>query len=502
MSAVMSEESQRDARLSEQNLRTLPEAVERPAYDRADVRVGIAHIGVGGFHRAHQAMYLDRLLNAGGAREWGIVGIGLLEHDLRMRDALMGQDGLYTLVLKSAGGERRARVIGSVVDYVYAPDDRAAAVERLADPQIRIVSMTITEGGYNVHRATGEFDAAGAGIREDLVAPGEPRTVFGLVVEALRLRRERGIEPFTVMSCDNIPGNGEVARRAFTAFAALRDAELAEWISEKVAFPSSMVDRITPVTLSADIDELRDRFGVVDDWPVVAEPWEQWVLEDRFPGGRPAYETVGVQMVEDVTPYELMKLRLLNCTHQAMAYFGHLSGYTYAHEAVADPGIRRLLVDYMDREATPTLPPVPGIDLTAYKASLLDRYANPDVRDTLARLAADTSDRIPTWLVPVVQEQLAAGGEVRLCAAIIASWARYAEGVDEHGRPIDVVDQLRPRIMAAAQRDRAQPAAFLAEWELFGDLGDDERFVDAYVDAVSSIRDLGAREALRRIVGE
>ncbi|MGL3148940.1 mannitol dehydrogenase family protein [Microbacterium sp. A82] len=481
-------------------LDTLPEDVARPSYRREDVGVGIVHIGVGGFHRSHQAMYLDRLLNRGEASEWGICGVGMLEHDARMRDLLAAQDGLYTLVLKSAGGVRDARVIGSIVDYVFVPDGRAGAVERLADPAVRIVSLTVTEGGYNVHRATGEFDAQGPGIQDDLSTPGQPRTVFGLVVEALRVRRERGVAPFTVMSCDNIPGNGEVARGAFTAFAALRDAELAEWIAAEVAFPSSMVDRITPVTSPADIVELYDRFGVDDAWPVVAEPWEQWVLEDRFPTGRPRYEDVGVQMVDDVIPYELMKLRLLNCTHQAMCYFGHLFGYTYAHEAVADPAIRRLLVDYMDQEATPTLPPVPGVDLTAYKASLIQRYANPDVRDTLARLCADSSDRIPTWLVPVIREQLAAGGDVRRCAAIVASWARYAEGVDENGAPIDVVDQTRERVMAAARRDRTRPGAFLEEREFFGDLADDARFVAAYVEAVGLIRDLGAREALRRIV--
>lgn len=489
--------------LTEQTLPSLREEVARPNYARSDVRVGIAHIGVGGFHRSHQAMYLDRLMNAGAdAREWGICGVGLLEHDARMRDVLAAQDGLYTLMLKSAGGERHARVIGSIVEYVYAPDDPQAAAERLADPAIRIVSMTVTEGGYNVLRLTGEFDPDAPGIREDVATPDAPRTVFGLVVEALRLRRDRRVDPFTVMSCDNIPGNGEVAQRALTAFAELRDPELAEWIRQTVAFPSSMVDRITPVTSPDDVDELRERFGVVDAWPVVAEPWEQWVLEDRFPTGRPAYEDAGVQMVEDVIPYELMKLRLLNCTHQAMAYFGHLSGYVHAHEAVADPAIRRLLTDYMDREATPTLPPVPGIDLGVYKASLLERYANPDVRDTLARLCADSSDRIPTWMVPVIREQLDAGGEVRLCAAIVASWARYAEGTDEDCRPIEVVDRLRDRVVAAARRDRQEPGAFLDDRELFGDLRDDSRFVDAYVEAVGLIRDLGAREAMRRIVGE
>lgn len=489
-----------DIPLREQALPSLNAEVELPGYSRRNVRAGIAHIGVGGFHRAHQAMYVDRLLEHG-AIDWGICGVGMLDQDARMRDVMAAQDCLYTLVLKSAGGVRQARVIGSIVEYLHVPDDRAAAVERLADPAIRVVSLTITEGGYNVHRSTGEFDVGHAGVVQDLAAPSQPTTVFGLVVEALRVRRERGAEPFTVMSCDNIPGNGDIARIAFTTFARLRDPELAEWIGKHVAFPNSMVDRITPVTSMDDIEELRNRFGVLDQWPVVAEPWEQWVLEDRFSAGRPAYENAGVQMVDDVIPYELMKLRLLNCTHQAMCYFGYLSGYTYAHEAVADPSIRRLLVDYMDREATPTLPPVPGVDLVAYKASLLERYANPDVRDTLARLCADSSDRIPTWLVPVVREQLATGGDVRLCAAVIASWARYAEGVDERGEAIDVVDQLRERVMTAARRDRTEPGAFLADRELFGDIADDARFVDAFVEAIGLIRAKGARAALREIVG-
>lgn len=478
-----------------------PAGVDVPGYDRTGLTTGIVHIGVGGFHRAHQAMYLDRLMNAGAAHDWAICGVGLLDGDSRMRDALRDQNGLYTLMLKSADGVRSARIIGSIAEYVYAPDDRAAAVERLTDPNVRIVSMTVTEGGYNVHRSTGAFIEDDAGVQHDLAHPGEPRTVFGLVVEALRLRRERGIVPFTVLTCDNIPGNGNVARRAFTSFARLRDPDLASWMDAEVAFPNSMVDRITPVTSAADIEEVRARFGLEDAWPVVAEPWEQWVVEDHFTAGRPPLERAGVQLVDDVIPYELMKLRLLNCTHQAMAYFGTLMGYTYAHEAVADPAIRELLIRYMEDDATPTLPHVPGIDLAEYRRSLLERYANPDVADTLARLRADSSDRIPNWLVPVIREQSASAGSVRWSAAIVASWARYAEGVDEAGRPIEVVDQLSDEVMAAARRDREAPGAFIEQEDLFGALAADARFMDAYTATVTAIRARGAAEALRELTG-
>ncbi|WP_251454939.1 mannitol dehydrogenase family protein [Microbacterium sp. Marseille-Q6648] len=403
-------------------------------------------------------------------------------------------------MLKDPGGRREARVIGSILEYVFAPADRREAVERLTDPNIRIVSLTVTEGGYNVDHATGTFLEGHPGVQHDVAHPNEPESVFGLVVETLRLRRERGVEPSTVMSCDNIPSNGEITRIAFTSFARLRSAELADWIERSVAFPSSMVDRITPVTTPEDITEVRERFGIDDRWPVVSERFEQWVLEDRFPTGRPPFEQAGVQMVDDVVPYELMKLRLLNCTHQAMCYFGALSGYTYVHEAVGDPLIRGLIRRYMDDEATPTLPPLPGVDLDVYKDTLLERYANPDVKDTLARLCADSSNRIPNWLAPVIREQLAAGRDIGMSAAIVASWARYAEGVDEQGAAIDVVDQDRDRMMGAAQRDRDEPGTFLTESGVFGDLAQHPVFAEAYREAVTLLREGGAQGALRGII--
>jgi mannitol 2-dehydrogenase len=484
-------------RLNAATVASLGSAVATPGYDRSAVRTGIVHLGVGGFHRSHQAMYLDRLLSRGTATDWGICGVGVLPGDRRMKEVMAAQDGLYTLVIAHPDGFLGAQVIGSIVEYLLAPDDPEAVVEKMADPSTRIVSLTVTEGGYNVSPVTGEFDAAEPGVVADLQPGAVPRTTFGLVTEALVRRRERGLPPFTVMSCDNIPGNGDVARRSFAAFAALRDPALGEWVAGSVAFPNSMVDRITPATTELHRAEVSHRFGIEDGWPVVCEPFTQWVLEDSFSCGRPPLEDAGVQLVADVEPYELMKLRLLNGSHQALGYLGSLAGITFMHDAAQDPLYRAFLLRYMDAEATPTLGPVPGIDLEQYKAELIGRFANPYVRDTLARLCAESSDRIPKFVLPVIRDALAAGGEFRCSATVVASWARYAEGVDDAGEPIEVVDPRREDLMARARRQREEPLAFIADRELFGDLVDDERFTSVYRAALASLHERGARETVQ-----
>jgi mannitol 2-dehydrogenase len=486
--------------LNAQTLAYWTNQVEGPSYDRALVTPGVVHIGVGGFHRAHQAMYLDRLMNKGQALDWGICGVGVMPADRKMQEALDAQDGLYTLVLKHSDGTYEPRVIGSIVEYLFAPDDPEAVIEKMAAPSTRIVSLTVTEGGYNISDITGEFNAANPDVVADLEPGAVPRTTFGLITEALRRRRERGVVPFTVMSCDNLQGNGRLARRAFAAFARLRDAELGDWVEREVQFPNCMVDRITPVTTDADRAEVTERFGIEDRWPVVCEPFTQWVLEDAFTDGRPPYQEAGVQIVDHVEPYELMKLRLLNVCHQGLAYFGYLCGYRLAHEAAQDPLFQAFLLGYMDEEATPTLAPVPGVDLGEYKHTLIERFSNPEVRDTIARLCAESSDRIPKWLVPVIRQQLATGGEIRRSAAIVASWARYAEGVDEQGEPIEVVDRLADSLVPLARRQREEPDVFIANRQLFGDLIDDERFRAAYLSALDSLHARGARATLESLV--
>jgi len=476
--------------------RAVGERIPAPVYDRGQLEVGIVHVGVGGFHRAHQAMYLDRLLTDPQTRpealRWGICGVDLMPGDRPKRALFEAQDGLYTLVLKNPDGSTEPRVIGSIARYLYAPDEPERVLDTMADPRTRIVSLTITEGGYNFNQVTGEFDPANPAVQADLQPGAAPGTVFGFVVEALRRRRAAGVPPFTVMSCDNLPGNGDIAKRMFGAFADLADPELGQWLRAEVAFPNCMVDRITPVTTPEDIQHLERDFGVRDGLTVVCEPFTQWVLQDEFPLGRPPWERCGGQLVGDVVPYELMKLRLLNASHQAIAYAGYLAGYRYAHEVAADPAFAEFLLAYMSREGRPTLPEVPGVDLDEYSATLLERFANPAIRDTLARLAAFSSDRIPKWLVPVIQDNLAAGGEVARSAAVVASWARYDEGTDESGQPIEVVDLRAAELMAAARQQSADPLAFIRNKELFADLAEQPAFTDAYLSALDSLHDVGA----------
>jgi mannitol 2-dehydrogenase len=487
--------------LRNSTLAPLGDAVQVPAYDRAGLTAGIVHFGVGSFHRAHQALIIDDLLNQGLARDWAICGVGVMPSDAAMRDALMAQDGLYTLVVKHPDGRLEARVVGSIIEYLYAPDNVEAVIERMADPDIRIVSLTVTEGGYNIHPVSGEFDLSNPMVRADLAPGASPATVFGITVEALRRRRKRGIDPFTVMSCDNLQDNGAVARRTFVAFATAKDAELGQWIDSAVKFPSSMVDRITPVTTDEDRAQIAESFGIDDRWPVVCEPFLQWVLEDSFTNGRPPYESTLTQMVSDVAPYELMKLRLLNASHQGLCYFGYLMGYRLVHDAAADPLISGFLRAYMDREATPTLKPLPGIDLEGYKTQLIERFSNPGVRDTVARLCNESSDRIPKWLLPVVREQLAGGGHIELSAAIVASWARYAEGVDEQGEAIDVADRIRDRVMASAAEHPRDRHSFLRDRDIFGELIEDAHFVTAYDRALDLLHRVGARRTLAVLLG-
>ncbi|GBF05467.1 mannitol 2-dehydrogenase [Deinococcus aerius] len=483
-------------KLNLSTLATLGPRVAVPRYDPGKLTSGIVHFGVGGFHRSHQAMYLDRLLNAGGHSEWAICGVGVLPGDARMKGVFARQDNLYTLVTRSPDGTSEARVIGAIREYLFAPDDPEAVLEKLANPATRIVSLTVTEGGYGINNATGEFDPSAPDLRHDLTPGSVPRTVFGFVTEGLRRRRERGLAPFTVMSCDNMQGNGHVAGRAFTAFARLKDPELGEWVARHVAFPNSMVDRITPVTTPQMRQQVADEYGIDDEWPVVAESFTQWVLEDHFTLGRPPLEEVGVQVVGDVEPYELMKLRLLNASHQAMGHLGLLAGFTYAHEVCQHPAFVEFLLGYMAHEATPTLRPVPGVDLAAYQQELIARFANPAIGDTLARLVVEGSERIPKFLLPVVGEQLASGGEIGRSALVIAAWSLYVAAVQE-GRFPPLVDPRAERLTDAALREAGQPGAFLDLRDIFGDLGQSARFRSAYLEARDRLRREGVLGAIQ-----
>jgi mannitol 2-dehydrogenase len=486
-------------RLSSAALPELPVGV--PRYDRSAASVGIVHFGFGNFHRSHEAMYIDRLMDTGKAVDWGICGVGVMPQDAAMRDAMLAQDCLYTLVVRHPDGSLEPRVVGSALEYLFGPDDPEAVYARLVDPAVRIVSLTVTEGGYLRNPATGEFDAGHESVAHDVENLGNPRTVFAYIVEGLRRRREAGIPPFTVLSCDNLQGNGDVTRQTVSQLARLVDAELSHWITSDVVFPNCMVDRITPATTEDDRDSLSREFGVEDLWPVPAEPFTQWIVEDHFPLGRPPLESVGVQFVQDVGPYELMKLRLLNASHQALAYLGAPLGYVHVDEAVRDDRIREYLVRYMADEAAPTLGDLPGIDLDDYMATLIERFANPGVKDTLVRLATDGSNRMATFTLPAVRANLQAGRPVTLGPAMCAAWAEYWTSIGRgeiSGR--EVPDDVHAHELVAAALDE-NPAAFIEQRSLFGELADDARFRQPFLDARRSLVERGMHATLDALLG-
>jgi fructuronate reductase len=407
-------------RLSNPTLKGLPTAVQKPAYDRAVVTPGIVHLGLGAFHRAHQAVYVDDCLGAG-ETGWGIIGASLRSSDTR--DALGPQDGLYTLAVRS-GDTESLRVVGSIVSQLVAPESPAALLDAMTDPRTRIVTLTVTEKAY-LRNAAGDLDAAHPDIVADLANPGAPRTVHGFLLEALARRRAAGSQPFTVLCCDNLPANGATLRRLLLQFAELREAELARFVRAEVAFPSSMVDRIVPATTDPDRARIATELGVTDAWPVMTEPFCQWVIEDYFPAGRPRWENFGATMVRDVTPFEDMKLRLLNGAHSGIAYLGLLSGHATVAAAFADPAIREF-VDGLWAEAIPTLPEGAGLDPQTYIGELADRFANAALAHRTAQIANDGSQKLPQRIVASALERVAAGVPADHLMLVVAAWIAAA----------------------------------------------------------------------------
>ncbi|MGG7565391.1 mannitol dehydrogenase family protein [Rhodovulum sp. DZ06] len=482
--------------LSAATLSELPEGVARPGYDRAALTPGIVHFGVGNFHRAHQAVYLDALIEAGEGEGWGLVGAGVLPSDARMRETLAAQNYLTTVVRQWAEGAD-ARVIGPMVDFLPV-GDAAAIIAQLSDPAIRIVSLTVTEGGWCIDPATGAFDPAHPLIEADAARPDAPESVFGLIAAGLRARRAAGTAPFTVMSCDNLPHNGKVARAAVAGMARRWDADLADWIEAGVSFPNGMVDRITPATGDRERAALRDQFGIADASPVFCEDFIQWVLEDDFPAGRPALEKVGVQFVPDVTPYENMKIRVLNGGHAIIAYPAGLLGIEFAHEAMAHPLIDAFLTKVEEEEVLPSFDAPEGEDKNAYLQLIRRRFANPKIADQVRRLCLDGSNRQPKFIIPTVADRLAAGGPVAGLALESALWRRYCLGVDEAGAAIAPNDPSWDRLTAAAARAEDDPMEWLAMEDIYGATGRDDRFRAAFAAAHAALKAEGVEATLRR----
>lgn len=471
-----------------------------PAYDRSALTAGIVHFGVGNFHRAHQAVYLDDLFATGSNHDWALVGAGVRDADEAMRQKLKSQDWLTTVVEQEADTSS-ARVTGAMIDYLQ-PGDATATIARLADPAIRIVSLTITEGGYYIDPASQKFDPTHPDIAYDAAHPDAPKTAFGLILAGLVRRRDAGVQAFTVMSCDNIPGNGHVTQNAIVGLAQLIDPDLAQWVQANVAFPNGMVDRITPATSDREKSLLADNFGIDDAWPVFCEKFKQWVLEDNFPAGRPALEKVGVQFVDDVAPYEHMKIRILNGGHATIAYPAGLMDIHFVHEAMENQLVAAFLAKVENDEIIPVVPPVPDTDLNDYLALCQTRFANPKIGDTIRRLALDGSNRQPKFIIPSALDRVQRQHSAKGLALVSALWCRYCFGTTDSGAVIEPNDPSWDRLTAQAKLARGKPAAWLEMTDIYGELASSEAFAADFAHALKTLWEQGTKATLETYLAD
>ena len=489
-------------RLHPSGLDALPADVQRPRYDRGALRAGIVHLGVGAFQRAHLAVVNEAAIHASSDLRWGIVGVSLRQPDTR--DALAPQAGLYTVAIRDAAADGQPRealqVVGTLLEVLVAPEDPAGVLARLADADIRIVSLTITEKGYHRDPASGALNNADPDIVHDLASPGAPRTALGFIVHAMQIRRQNGVAPVTLLSCDNLPANGDTLRSLVVAFAAHVDPALADWIATNCTFPNSMVDRIVPRTTDADRAAVSARLGMTDAWPVIGEPFLDWAIEDRFANGRPAWDRGGARFVAQAEPFEKLKLRMVNGSHSALAYLGAMAGWRTVDRAIAVPAMHRYLETMLRDEIAPTLSALPGLDLDDYRTRLLQRYANPALQHQTHQIAMDGSQKLPQRLLGTVRDRIQAGKPYDRLALAIAGWIHYLRGSDESGTPHEIADPL-----AAALRERMGPLArsahdgvahFVGFEPVFGDLGHDVRFISAVARHLVALRQRGVPATL------
>lgn len=486
-------------KINNNNLPQLSKHITVPQYDRLAVKTGIVHVGIGGFHRSHEAYYTDQLLHDDSNNNWGICGVALLEWDEKIFDVLKEQDGLYTLIVKELDGSLTTSIIGAITSYLFAPENPDAVIEKMADPDVKIITLTITEGGYNYNEAIGAFDFENPSIQFDLANPETPKTIFGYLTQAFKRRKERGLLGCTVQSCDNIQGNGHLAKEMLLSYVAKAAPSLVSWIKENVSFPNSMVDRITPVTLPKDIETLKDTTGIEDAWPVVCEPFKQWVIEDDFIAGRPNWETVGAQFVKDVAPYERMKLSLLNAGHSVLGILGALLGYSTIDEVVYNSTINTFLKLFMDKEVTPTLKDLQGVNLEEYKKSLIERFGNIYMKDQIDRICSESAAKFPVFILPTIREQLKQQGSIELTAFVVAAWAIYSLGKDEKGKELVIKDVLKSTLTEKAIIAKENPASFLEISSVFGDLKDSKIFEIAFTKAYQDIKEYGVTPCVERL---
>ena len=489
--------------LDPSKLNSLPASIRRPSYDRFKVTAGIAHLSVGNFHRAHQAVYLDHVLALPGQQGWGILGIGLMdvEGERAKAAALQGQKGLYSLSAYPPEGTPEVRVIGSIVEYLHAPADPEAVLKRLEDPAIRIVSLTVTEGGYNIDE-NGRFKLHDPAVAKDLKGDAPPATSFGVIIEALRRRRDAGTKPFTVLSCDNLRHNGGVVKNAVLSFARAKDPELASWIEANVTFPSCMVDRITPAVGPADRERLNRETGLDDASPIFAEDFIQWVVEDDFCNGRPALEKVGVEFTDAVDAYEQVKLRMLNASHSMMTFPGILLGHRIVHLAMKDPAVDALLDQFLSRDAGPLLDAPPSMSVGQYADQLLRRYRNPAIGDQLLRIASDGASKLPQFIRHTAADVVKKGGDHRRIAFLLACFTEYLRGIDDKGERFPVVEPMVSEADHALAADpdlaKGMKMGAFAGWGVETDPG----FVADYARYRASIKENGAGATLKALLAK
>ena len=481
--------------LSDATLAQMPSDLQRPTYDRSSITPGIVHIGLGNFHRAHQAWYLHRLMQQGQAMDWGIIGAGVMTSDAAQRDRLAAQDHLTTLIELDPSGSS-AEIIGSMIGFVPVEDGHGALIRQMADPSIRIVSLTVTEGGYFLDPATKSFDASHPDITHDADHLDRPRTAFGAIIAALRARRAAGHAPFTCQSCDNLPGNGAILRDVVCGLADLADPDLGAWIAQNVSFPNSMVDCIVPATGPKELELVRS-FGVDDAAPVTHENFRQWVMEDDFCAGRPPWEAVGATFSADVHAYEAMKLRLLNGGHQIIANPAEILGLDTIDAAMAHPLIKGLFRKIALTEIGPHVAAVPGMTPASYVDLIDRRFSNPSIYDTVRRVAFDGSSRHTGAVLPAVRDAIAAQTPIEGLALSQALWARMCSGQRENGTSIEANDPDWDKLHSTAIAAQSDPVVWLEQREFYGTIADDPGFRSAFAHALSQIYTNGAEAAIR-----
>ncbi len=481
-------------KLSDANLGELQGSISVPGYDRSNLSPGIVHIGLGNFHRAHQSWYLHRLFELGLDRDWAIVGAGVRPFDATQREKLAAQDYLTTLIELDPAGTS-AEIVGSMIDYVPVESGNQSLIKQMADPAIRIVTLTVTEGGYYLDPATREFDSLNPDIQHDVQQPESPATAFGAIVAALRLRRQRGTGPFTIQSCDNLRGNGNITRQTVVSLARLTDADLADWIDTHCSFPNSMVDCIVPATGAKEI-ALAEQFGIVDELVVTHESFRQWVIEDDFCAGRPGWEKVGVTFTDNVFGYEEQKIRILNAGHQIIVNLAELLHIETIADTMNHAGIRSFFTKVQLEEIVPHVVPVPGMAPEAYVELVARRFSNPAIVDTTRRVAYDGSSRHPGMVLPSIRDGIVKGTPVEGLALAEAAWARMCAGTREDGSVIEPNDPNWEYLNQTANLARSEPQAWIAMRQTYGELANQPVFADAFARWLSLLWRDGAEAAI------